>query len=61
MNLSYSLRCMFCHKKISIKMINNHDGRGMVVDDEDISLQQDLHFIESLGCEVLHDIMNKGK
>lgn len=61
MSLSYPLRCMFCHKKIYIKTINNHDGRGMVVDDEDASLQQDLHFVESLGCEVLHNIMNEGK
>ena len=52
--------CKFCHKSISLKSIYDSSTDTYRADLEDQSLQTSLHFIESPGCEVLHNVMDRG-
>ncbi len=59
-NTFVTTSCKFCNKSIPLKSICNPDTGIRRVDLEDQSLQISLHFIKSPGCEVLHDIMDRG-
>lgn len=48
---------MFCREKIIIKLIRSPDKNGRFVDSEDFLSQEEKHFVDSPGCEVLHNIM----
>ncbi len=54
------MQCIYCHKSISIKLLDNPNAIGFIIDDKDVNLQQDLHLAEEPGCAALHRVMSEG-